>query len=66
MTALTLIAQAPQTMTPGVSYKEVNLRPYAFFEKMTDASGNVTTKMVGAGAVQILTLVGQVFVCVFT
>lgn len=30
MTALQTIAEAPQTMTPGVSWTMVNLRPYTY------------------------------------
>ncbi|KAI0739998.1 hypothetical protein C8Q80DRAFT_208199 [Daedaleopsis nitida] len=46
-TALRLIANAPQTITPGISWTMVNLRPY------------------NAPAAQAVTLVGNIFLCIF-
>ncbi|RPD68703.1 hypothetical protein L226DRAFT_540433 [Lentinus tigrinus ALCF2SS1-7] len=47
-TALQLIANAPQTITPGISWTMVNLRPY------------------NAPAAQATTLVGNIFLCIFS
>ena len=47
-TALQLIANAPQTITPGISWTMVNLRPY------------------NAPAAQAATLVGNIFLCIFS
>ncbi|KAI1787220.1 hypothetical protein LXA43DRAFT_719015 [Ganoderma leucocontextum] len=47
-TALQLIATAPQTIVPGISWTMVNLRPYT------------------APAAQAATLVGNIFLCIFS
>ncbi|KAI0707430.1 hypothetical protein C8T65DRAFT_650942 [Cerioporus squamosus] len=47
-TALQLIANAPQTITPAISWTMVNLRPY------------------NAPAAQAVTLVGNIFLCIFS
>nr|VWO94476.1 Chitin synthase (EC [Ganoderma boninense] len=47
-TALQLIATAPQTIAPGISWTMVNLRPYT------------------APAAQAATLVGNIFLCIFS
>lgn len=46
-TALQMIAQAPQTISPAISWTMVNLRPY------------------NAPAAQAVTLVGNIFLCIF-
>ncbi|KAG0697830.1 hypothetical protein DFH29DRAFT_944459 [Suillus ampliporus] len=47
-TALQLIAQAPQTISPGISWTTVNLRPF------------------NAPVASAVTVVGQIFLCIFT
>ncbi|PIL26822.1 hypothetical protein GSI_11083 [Ganoderma sinense ZZ0214-1] len=47
-TALQLIATAPQTIAPGISWTMINLRPYT------------------APAAQAATLVGNIFLCIFS
>lgn len=47
-TALQLIANAPQTIAPAISWTMVNLRPY------------------NSPAAQAATLVGNIFLCIFS
>ncbi|OCH87106.1 hypothetical protein OBBRIDRAFT_796525 [Obba rivulosa] len=47
-TAVGMLAQAPQTISPAISYTTMNLRPYT------------------APAAQAVTLVGNIFLCIFS
>ena len=68
-TALQLIATAPQTISPGVSWTMVNLRPYTYVVLVLvifAVRQDIDEALHSAPAAQAATLVGNIFLCIFS
>ncbi len=65
-TALQLIASAPQTIAPGISWTMVNLRPYTYVLPIHAVRQDIYEPFQSAPAAQAATLVGNIFLCIFS
>lgn len=65
-TALQMIANAPQTISPAVSWTMVNLRPYTYARCCMFSPLTLADVFYSAPAAQAATLVGNIFLCIFS